>query len=61
MSGKKESSNIITEDYNCAQDCRICPFPGAKCTSAAAMNSVYRERNPLLELNIVDEKENKKP
>lgn len=21
----------ITSDYNCADSCRICPFPGAKC------------------------------
>lgn len=29
---KKEKAAVTTQ-YDCGQECRICPFPGAKCVN----------------------------
>lgn len=29
----KVNRNKVLSDYNCGHECRICPFPGAKCVN----------------------------
>lgn len=29
----KINKNKVIFDYNCGHECRICPFPGAKCVN----------------------------
>ena len=30
---EKAERTAVTREYDCGEECRICPFPGAKCVS----------------------------